>query len=246
MRRVPVKATSYVNKWGTRVYRSAHRRRVPESNPGSSPTVVRTSPARTATKNRTKVPVVVLILILAVGVIVAVTVSVNSASGGTQDAQANAKPMTADTSATYFKNAWSAFLASGYRHIDFAVESDSNCEQHSYGQVEEFFKSNPCEWLTRAYLAIHDGSLGEVLVALSWVGMPNASSAAEYKKLVDTGGTGNITELSRDTGPYRAIKYDRKFYTSGLDGSSVYNVELQPVGPIPTTFVSGIFNKFKQ
>jgi hypothetical protein len=153
--------------------------------------------------------------------------------------------MTADTSAVYFKNAQDGLLASGYSHINFAVESDSNCGQHSYGQVEEFFKSHPCQWLTRAYMAIYDGRTGEVLVALAWVGMPNASLAAEYKKLVDTGRTGNITELSRDIGQYRAIKYDGKFYNSGLDGTSVWNVELQPIGPIPTAFVSGILDKFK-
>jgi hypothetical protein len=98
--------------------------------------------------------------------------------------------------------------------------------------------------VTRAYLAIHDGSLGEVLVALSWVGIPDASSATEYKKLVDKGGTGNITELSRDTGGYRAVKYYEQFYKSGLDGSSVWNMEVQPVGQIPASFVSAVFDKF--
>jgi hypothetical protein len=76
--------------------------------------------------------------------------------------------------------------------------------------------------------------------------MPSAASATAYKKLVDKGGTGNITELSRDTGPYRTIKYSGEFYTSGLDGSSVWNVQLQPVGQIPTAFVSEIFDRFKQ
>jgi hypothetical protein len=42
-------------------------------------------------------------------------------------------------------------------------------------------------------MIIHDGNFGEVLVALSWVGMPDASLAAEYKRLVDEG----ALEISR-------------------------------------------------
>lgn len=189
-------------------------------------------------------PVVVIVILVVLGAAVTVAVTVASASGGTTVSQADVQPMSANTSATYFKSAGAAFLAMSHRHVNFAVESDSNCEEHSYGLVADFFKSHPCQWVTRAYLAIHDGSLGEVLVALSWVGMPDASSAAEYKKLAGTGGTGNITELSRDTGPYRSVKYDGKIYKSGIDGSSVWNMEVQPVGQIPASFVSAVFDKF--
>lgn len=76
--------------------------------------------------------------------------------------------------------------------------------------------------------------------------MPDASSAAAYKKLADTGGTGNITELSRNTGPYQKVKYTGQFYASGLDGLSVWNVQMQPVGSITTAFISGVYGKFKQ
>jgi hypothetical protein len=246
MRRVPVKGTSYVNKWGTLVKRRPHRRRVPGGSVGSSPTYVRSAPVKPEPRRRAKSPVVVVVIVILLGAAAAVTVALTDSSAGATASQIDARPMSTESSADDFKNARAAFLASGYRHIDFAVQSGSNCEQHSYGKVQVFFKSDPCEWLTRAYLAIHDSNLGEVLVALSWVGMPSAASATAYKKLVDKGGTGNITELSRDTGPYRTIKYSGEFYTSGLDGSSVWNVQLQPVGQIPTAFVSEIFDRFKQ
>ncbi len=244
MRQVPVKSSTYRNKWGTIVHRRAHRRRVPGGNASNSPPRVRNSPASPARKQRAMTPVVIIVILVALGAAATVAVNVASASGRTTVNQADERPMSADTSATYFKSAQAAFLAMSHGHVDFAAESGSNCEQHSYGLVTDFFKSHPCQWLTRAYLAIHDGSLGEVLVALSWVGMPDASSAAEYKKLVDTGGSGNITELSRDTGPYRTVKYDGQFYKSGIDGSSVWNMEVQPVGQVPASFVSAVFDRF--
>jgi hypothetical protein len=152
---------------------------------------------------------------------------------------------TANVALNDFKNARTALLAAGYKHVDVAEEYDASCEQHSYGQVEGFFKSHPCDWVVRAYLAVHDSNLGEALVALSWVVMPNASLAAAYKTLVDAKGTGNITELSRDTGLYRSVKYDGQFYLSGLAASSVWNVEVEPVGAIPTAFTTSIFDEFK-
>ena len=235
MRRVSVKATSYRNKWGTLVHCRAHPRRIKGG-----------SVSRKTTR-RTKIPAVAITVTVTLGAAGIATATISSTSGGVAVSQAaDVQRPSTNVSMADFKNARSALLASGYRYIDFAEESDSSCEPHSYDLVRDFFRSHPCEWLVRAYLAVHDGNLGVVLVALSWVGMPDASTAAEYKKLVDTGGTGNITELSRDTGPYRTIKYSGRFYTSGLDGSSVWNVQLQPVGSIPTAFVSSILGKFKQ
>jgi hypothetical protein len=244
MRQVPVRSTTYRNKRGKLVHRRAHRRRVPGASVGDGSPRVRNRPVRSAGEQRAITLVIVIVVLVVLGAVATVAVKVASASGGTTVNQADERPMSADTSATYFQSARSAFLAMSHGHVDLAVESGSNCEQHSYGKVADFFKSHPCQWLTRAYLAVHDGSLGEVLVALSWVGMPNASSAVEYKKLVDAGGTGNITELSRDTGPYRSVKYDGKIYKSGIDGSSVWNMEVQPVGQIPASFVSAVFDKF--
>ena len=59
--------------------------------------------------------------------------------------------------------------------------------------------------------------------------------AKKYKSLVDTGGTGNVTELSRETGPYRKVRFTRSTYTSGIDGTTVWNAQIKPVGWSPAT-----------
>lgn len=182
---------------------------------------------------------------MVLGAAAGITATIATASGAPTTGKPAAAAPSAKVALNDFKNAQVTLLGEGYKHLDFAEEYDSSCEQHSYGRVEQFFKSHPCDWAVRAYLAVHDNSLGEVLVALSWVGMPNASSATAYKSLVDAGGTGNITELSRDTGPYQAVKYNGQFYTSKLDASTVWNVEVQPVGAIPTAFITSIFDQFK-
>jgi hypothetical protein len=70
--------------------------------------------------------------------------------------------------------------------------------------------------------------------------MPNASSAASYKELVDGSNTGNVTELSRDIGPYRNVAYTGQFYASGTVGTAVWNAQAQPVDPTAAAVVNTI------
>jgi len=201
-------------------------------------------PRRRRSTRRSKRLTISVTITVALGAAAGITATVASASSGGSGQPAAAAP-NASAALDGFKRVPSVLLADGYKHVDLAEQYDTSCEQHSYGQVEEFFKSHPCSWVARAYVAVHDNSLGEVLVALSWVRMPSTSSAAAYKSLVDAAGTGNITELSRDTGPYQTVKYDGQFYISGLVASSVWNVQVQPVGAIPTAFTATIFDEFK-
>ena len=69
-----------------------------------------------------------------------------------------------------------------------------------------------------------------VLVAVSRVNMHSTGDASELKTLVDTGGTGNVTELSRESGPYRSIRYTGEGYTCSLSGLTVQNTQVQTSG----------------
>jgi hypothetical protein len=69
-----------------------------------------------------------------------------------------------------------------------------------------------------------------VLVAVAWVEMPDSATAREFHDLVDSHGTGNVTELSRDQGRYRNVRFMGKYYASRRDGTTVVNVQAQPVG----------------
>jgi hypothetical protein len=56
------------------------------------------------------------------------------------------------------------------------------------------------------------------------------SEAKRYKTLVDAPVIGKVTELSRDTGPNRNVRYTGDLYTSSIDGATVRNTQVQPVG----------------
>jgi hypothetical protein len=194
------------------------------------------------------------VTIVLAGGITTATITIPGSSGGagssgTTQVRGNppdAGQPTVNVSLSDFKRTENVLMAAGYKNFDYAGEYGAGCASHSYGAVKGFFKAHPCNWVTRAYLAVHEGNLGEVLVAISWVAMPNASLGNRYKSLVDAKGTGNITEFSRDNGPYKTIKYDGLYYESGRVGSMVWNVQVQPVGAIPTAVVSGILGSSKQ
>lgn len=105
---------------------------------------------------------------------------------------------------------------------------DGDCAAHSYGLVREFFEDNPCSTLFRALFEVQDGR-SVVLVAVAWVDMPDVRRARMFKDLVDRGGTGNITELSRETGPYQDVRFTGDHYTSISEDTTVINVQAQPV-----------------
>jgi len=76
--------------------------------------------------------------------------------------------------------------------------------------------------------------------------MPTLLLAEKYKSLVDKQGTGNITELSREYAPYKDMIYNGNYYLSGIAGTAVWNVEVQPVGPISSTVIRTIMNDSRQ
>jgi hypothetical protein len=129
-----------------------------------------------------------------------------------------------------FRRAVTRLAAAGYQ-ADLTTRLGGGCAASSYGQVQAFFRGHPCQWLARAYVTVRKGDTGIALVAISWVQMPSAGQAAAYKRLVDAAGTGNITELSRLTGPDRSVTFTGLYYLSGQSGAAVWNVQAQPPRP---------------
>lgn len=189
------------------------------------------------------------IMTVAVSVVVGGTAWAGSSSTGAGTAKSNSgnrgrsPRITASADAQAgFKRAQATLSASGYK-ARLSSKFDSDCTTHSYGKVHEFLVANPCKWLARAYVQVGDS---EVLVAVSWVGMPNTSLAEKYKRVVDTPGAGNVTELSRKTKLYRKIKYAGSAHSSGIDGTAVWNVQVRPVFPRPNGMVSRILTDSRQ
>lgn len=107
------------------------------------------------------------------------------------------------------------------------VDASTDCVTHSYGQVQDFFRAYPCTALFRALLEVHDNHGAVALVAVAWVDMPETDQALKLQQLMDRYGTGNITELSRETGGQR---FSGKYYRSAREDDTVVNVQAEPVG----------------
>lgn len=159
--------------------------------------------------------------------------------------QANVTVSTADVQAN-LKRATIALSANGYGGYYLVPEFDNNCASHSYGQVQKFFRARPCRWLARAYIVVREHNQGLALVAISWVDMPTLSSAMDYKRIVDEPGTGNITELSRESGPYQNVAFTGNDYLSGIIGMAVWNVQVQPIGSAPANVLKRVLNDSRQ
>jgi hypothetical protein len=145
-----------------------------------------------------------------------------------------------------FSHARATLVAHGYR-VALATNVTKDCAGHSHGQVHSFFLSNPCSSLMRASLVL-DGTDAHnpVLVALSWVAMPSAAAAKQYSELVTGKDTGDVNELSRESGPYVNVRFTGQFFDSGLDGQGVWEAQVQPIGKLETSAVNAILQYCRQ
>ncbi|TDB95351.1 hypothetical protein [Actinomadura sp. 7K534] len=111
--------------------------------------------------------------------------------------------------------------------VKSSMKFDIDCVGKSEQQLREYFLSNPCKGLARAYIRIGDIRRNLVLVAISWVEMPSVASAEEYGALVFDD-VGNVIELSREVKTLNHITYEDRVYTSGVEGVFVWQVEVKP------------------
>ncbi|NKQ57255.1 hypothetical protein HFP15_30735 [Amycolatopsis sp. K13G38] len=72
-----------------------------------------------------------------------------------------------------------------------------DCAAKSSDSVKRWFGSHPCQRLSRSLYATSAGS-ARALVSVAVVTMPSEADAQELKKLVDTDGTGNVSDLVAD------------------------------------------------
>lgn len=117
----------------------------------------------------------------------------------------------------------------GFRVTTRLTDDGTSCAEHAYGQVQDFLSRRPCAGLHRASLEVRDRDGDVVLLAVSWVEMPDEASARAFNELVDIHGSGNITELSRERGRFQTIRFTGYPYASGRDDTVVVNAQAQPV-----------------
>ncbi len=163
------------------------------------------------------------------GVLVTVLLALGiagAAAGGAQSGGATSTGNQARASDHSTDRVMQRLRARGLQVRQLDSDARDGCTAHSYGQVEDFFRQNPCTALHRALFEVQDDS-GRALVAVAWVDMPDESGARRYQQLVDRHTTGNVRELST------AVRWTGERYVSTRDGVTVVNAQAEPVGATP-------------
>ncbi|GAB3700062.1 hypothetical protein [Saccharopolyspora tripterygii] len=82
----------------------------------------------------------------------------------------------------------------GVEFAQHATDRVSECGPGSYGDVQRFFQQQPCRGLRRGVFESHLGP-SSVAVSVAVVDLPDAGSATELRKLLESAGTGGISDL---------------------------------------------------
>jgi hypothetical protein len=104
----------------------------------------------------------------------------------------------------------------------------------SFGQVQQFFLRHPCDKLDQLLFAVNDTHGNLIVGSVMWVKMPSDSGAAQFMRLEDTFGTGDVTPIGTEVLELGHIRFTGKHYKSRPDGSLVVIAETEPLRGQPS------------
>lgn len=143
---------------------------------------------------------------------------------GSSNKKPVAKPGTSGAASTPAATNTADSLPAGW--VRQAGDDQTNCAAHSYGQVQAFFAKTPCSSVHRVLASTDIGGRAAV-IASSIVTFNTAAQAKSYLALVDSDGTGNISDLLREGVTYAGgpAKLPTSAFASRLAGGRVWVAE---------------------
>lgn len=107
-----------------------------------------------------------------------------------------------------------------------AGDDQTNCAAHSYGLVQAFFAKTPCSSVHRVLATTNQGGR-TVVIASNIVTFDTPAQAKKYLTLVNSDGTGNISDLLREGVGYPGgpSKLPAAAFASRQDGGRVWVAE---------------------
>jgi hypothetical protein len=117
----------------------------------------------------------------------------------------------------------------GLQVRQMSTAENDDCAANSYGEVRNYFSDHPCQDVQRAWYEVSDDEDNAAVLSVAWVEMPDAEAANDLQRLVDRPGTGNVTELSKEDGPYQDVRYSGWYYRSDVDGATFRSVQAEPL-----------------
>jgi hypothetical protein len=115
----------------------------------------------------------------------------------------------------------------GMRSLKKTTRKSGKCASNSFGQVREFFLRTPCRSLERTLFAVGDDRGNVLLVSVAWVGFSSRGKAADFKKLNDIHGTGDIAPLAGSLLGMADVRFTGHHYHSRNDGNTIVVAEAE-------------------
>jgi hypothetical protein len=85
----------------------------------------------------------------------------------------------------------------GVGFVRRASQQDTNCAQHSFGDIQAWFQQQPCAGLTRFTFST-EVTRRPAAVAVAVVDLSDEDSVAKFRDLLDTAGNGGLTDPVAD------------------------------------------------
>jgi hypothetical protein len=180
-------------------------------------------PTEEEPKSRVKLVALFLGGWLVVSLIVLIGLLAFSGHGGSAKKPV-AGPSNSQTSSTPSAGNSADNLPDGW--VREAGDDQTNCAAHSYGQVQAFFAKTPCSSVHRVLASTNIGGRAAV-IASNIVTFDTPAQAKKYLALVNSDGTGNISDLLREGVTYAGgpAKLPAAAFASRLDGGRVWVAE---------------------
>jgi hypothetical protein len=107
---------------------------------------------------------------------------------------------------------------------------DTNCAAHAYDQVQRYLRRVPCRWMDRLLFTVEDKGGNQIAISVAWVQFTTPAQAAEFKRIDDIWGTGQIRPLPGAGLGLPNIRLSGQHYASRRAGTLAVVAEAEEVG----------------
>lgn len=108
---------------------------------------------------------------------------------------------------------------------------DTNCAAHAFGQVGRYLRRVPCVWLDRLLFTVDDKGGNTIAIAVAWVRFATPAQAAEFKRIDDIWGTGQIRPLPGAALGIPDVRLSGQHYASRQVGVLAVVAEAEEAAP---------------
>ncbi len=110
-----------------------------------------------------------------------------------------------------------------------ARRHNANCAAFATGEVRQYLLRTPCRSLDRLLFTVRDSRGGTIAIAVAWVEFRTAAEAAEFRRIDDTPGTGQINPLPGSTAGIRDVHLSGLHHRSRRVGTTAVSADAEPV-----------------